>query len=110
MTLLVPALATASSVSWSCSLGSPMVRRPRTSSIGMVPDSRTLISIGGCSVISTSLEIFIHAAATSPVWPKPRERPDYGRDALYDGSAGRQELPLKELVGVKFGCGCGTRE
>src|ERR1700676_2756415 len=38
-----------------------------------------------------------------PASPKPQERQVYDRDALYDGSAGRQEWPLKELPWVRCG-------
>src|SRR6266403_1914864 len=58
-TFFAPPLTTDSRASWSCSAGSPMVSRPRTSSTDTPPDSRTLISMGNLSVISVRQTILI---------------------------------------------------
>src|SRR6267143_2028991 len=57
ITTLLPPLRTIDcSASFNCSLGSPIVRRPRTSSKATPFCCRTEISIGRCSVMNSLLE------------------------------------------------------
>src|SRR6266446_1744833 len=59
MTLRPPSLTMDCSASLSCSLGSPIVKRPRTSSKLMPFCRRTEISMGRCSVISDLFGILL---------------------------------------------------
>jgi len=58
-TFFAPALITDWRASCSCSAGSPMVSRPWTSSTDTPPDWRTLISMGGRSVMAVGQTILI---------------------------------------------------
>src|SRR2546421_129136 len=99
-TFFAPALTTDSRASWSCSAGSPMVSRPRTSSTDTPPDSRTLISMGTRSVIGRAL-----ADLSGKKTRRPSRMTTHGYpQALYDaGRAGQGNAHRSSMAGTLHG-------